>query len=283
MTQGWALSLTLSIVIPVLLFIGFMTWSVISDIRSNNDISLSIFTLLLLSIFITPFVGFFGVLLLFPGIHSIINLVIIFISEGFGFLHQDLSSGVLNLRICSLMLCGMTFIYFFKESTSGKRNFDEYITRIKRIGKSDDQFSTQSHEEWQEYKNNPENVYLNATKRAGIFGNLFFSATVIILWISIILEAQSAAFPFIAWLLFFIIDDWALLLHFKLEAPKAITNTHNYRIYGVVSSVTLLTIVGAVDSNSLLAWITTAIIFILAALTFTALFSEREAYKKILS
>lgn len=168
---------------------------------------------------IFPFYFFAACMFFLPAIFSILDFSFLIWNEGVNEIRTDLSSGLTSLRICSVVSAYTSFSYFTKP------HFDS------RLNNGNDSIHYES--------------YLNAAGSAAMAGNFFLNLTILTLWLHFYIQLDSLFVPIITLVLFFIIDDWALLIHFKLKAEKSVTKLHRARLYLSFSAIILFILISA--------------------------------------
>ncbi len=184
-----------------------------SKIGNYSFLSILI-ALVLLCIYLL--VSFYLFLIFFP----IVNFVFLLddfsaVKDGF---KGELENGVLMLRISSLMVGVEIFIMDYKKSNFDFIDFDEI----------------------QENLNKNKNFYSDSNYiplassnnfRTTVLGQYFFYAgAIIILWISTINNFNSMLGTIINWLIFFIIDDWTVIVEYVEKNKLLILKKHLLKI-----------------------------------------------------
>ncbi|MBT1063393.1 hypothetical protein KJY73_07390 [Bowmanella sp. Y26] len=281
MQQGWQISLGISVGLPLLTVLGVIFYAVFESL-GNGRKKHAILTDTLAGIFsfslITPFVALLCTVLLFSAVHSVVNFTILLLNHGVTIIKSEIASGALSLRLCSVMLLISTLRYLGQSNkeidTAGKDKEAEMNSNT-----HNDEFSISLAQSISEIDERPGYQYSKQAKFTGNIGNLFFCSVVLMLWIDQFLAVNSLAFPIIAWILLFIIDDWAILAHFKLEAANAVTSMHNYRIYAAVIAIPIIAVWGAYEATSTMAWASALVVLALGVFFALALHSEKSLLK----
>ncbi|MFD0725952.1 hypothetical protein [Lysobacter brunescens] len=289
MTEGWLISLILSNVpsMVALVLIACLLLAVgIEAVKGTKGLgvlfssifficfSTVIFCILLLVVSIVCTIVFF------PAIFSVVNLIFILIDNGLDGLVDDLASGVLALRVCSIVSVFTTINFLAMESSLERDEYMAYV-RYSKSRVADDGYGVRIAAAHTEYENHPATLYSSSTKSAGNSGNMFFFSTIICLWMQYILGYESIFFSLTSFVLLFIIDDWALLIHFKIHAEKSVTKMHRIRLYSSFIAIVFFTLLAAFDVNDPLLYAASLLVFVFGLRSFKKMKLEERYLKEI--
>jgi len=263
-SNDWYISLLITGLVALYLIIYVFGFDM-DDLKSflkGKEIGIVV----VLLFFLFPLFFIFSVCLLLSAIYSIINLIFLVYENGVGIIGKDVSSGNMSLRVSSIVSVFTTIIFFLKEYEPLKELKTKHEENLKLLG-DDDSNQYLVIDEIKDFKTHPINLYSSSVNFAGVSGNLFFNVTILTLWIHLLENYHSPLFSTITLILFFIIDDWALLLHFKLSAEKAVTNFQRLRLFISITAIVILIAISAFLSESILLYISAGLTSILGVLT----------------
>lgn len=213
-TNDWYFSILFTLVFAVFLLFDFYKYNFKYLFAGFRRIFYTVCILIPTSFFITS-------LIILPAIYSIINFIFLLSQNGLDSLKSDASSGLMSLRICSV-ISAVTTITFYKNKYVPSVIFDKIDDKNKTSN-----ISLLSHYEF-------------IAKSFGNMGNLFFNSAILYLWAIYVYDLNNQLLPYLTLVLFFIIDDWAILIHFILKAERAITKAHRIRVYFSVIAIIIL-------------------------------------------
>jgi hypothetical protein len=212
---GLNISLWISLV-PFLLLLILWVAGVIKDKGNFNLIFF--FTVYSLGIGSSIFLIFFPIINLFGQPWFSVN-----------FYAQEVASGVLGLRVASILLSFRTLMSFIRYFVPE----DNLISFLKP-----------SVSEYPEIKELEPYQRVEDIVSVQTYQSAFYVCILITLWLFLIVGISSIWSRFASWLIFFIIDDWAIIADYYSQLKGRVIRSHIIRLAASNLALFLLCIIG---------------------------------------